>query len=86
MSESDYLELSNPTLLGLRVIEDRFGLTSPPVLQVDPNLKWITDECRASMNAWLLEMFGRKQVAYMFAGNILMSREAIAAVRLETTR
>ena len=52
------------SIFGIRVIES--PLIQPVAkLQVHPNCP-MTDEGRDKMNAWLLEMFGKEEVAYIF--------------------
>jgi len=53
----------NLSLFGISVTESRF-IPRVPVLQVDPNFKWCTEEARADMNAWLVERFGYKTTIY----------------------
>ncbi len=36
-----------------------------PKLQIRSDFEWVTDNFRAEMNAYLLERFGTKQVAYI---------------------
>jgi hypothetical protein len=52
------------TLFGVRVVESRF-LEDRPVLQLDPEFKWCSDEFRAKQNKWLLDMFGTQSTAYL---------------------
>lgn len=40
-------------------------LQPQPVLQVSKDFEWISDKCRAEMNAWLLEMFGKQDIVYL---------------------
>ena len=48
----------------MRVIEHPLVPAEIPVLRVRPNCP-MTDEGRAKMNAWLLEVFGMKQVVWL---------------------
>lgn len=43
-----------------------------PVLQIDPNLKWISDKCRAEVNASLLSKFGTRDESAVPRGQVLM--------------
>lgn len=79
------------TMFGFPVITS--PLVQPvPVLTFDPahKLCWATPEFRAEMNAWLLERFGTKEVAYIFdphalriMGNqtIVMHPETVARLK-----
>jgi len=75
------------SLFGLRVLEDRNGLTSVPVLQLSPSFEWCSEEFRQETNRWLLDLFGRKEVAYIFDAKafwfsgVLISPGAIAQLR-----
>lgn len=43
-----------------------------PVLKLSADFKHISDEFRSEIDAWLLDMFGAKEVAYMIGGNTLV--------------
>ncbi len=70
---------------GLNIIE------SP--VRMEPKLKLsescpCTDAFREEFNAWLVEMFGERDinpippgVAYMFGGNVIMRPEQVALIR-----
>ena len=50
-----------------------------PVLQIDPEFKWCSDECRRDTNLWLLKMFGTRSIvprgtAYIVKGLGLVVR------------
>ena len=62
--------MNTNTLLGLNIIESPH-VQPVPVLQLRPQFVWCSDEFRAEMNAWLLEMFGTKEVMYVFDGRAL---------------
>lgn len=51
-------------LFGMRVIEHNLGPI--PKISISPSFKWCSDQCRAEINAYLLEQFGTMQVAYIF--------------------
>ncbi|MEN6540851.1 MAG: hypothetical protein ABFC67_14685 [Mizugakiibacter sp.] len=58
-----------------------------PVLQIDPHFKWCTDEYRAKHNAWLLERFGTKEVAFVLNGDtIAVSPQHAAMLRAEAKK
>lgn len=59
------------SLFGMRVIEDRHGITRVPVLQMDPEFKWCSEAFRAETNRWLLDLFGHKEVAYIIDSSAL---------------
>lgn len=70
------------TVSGMRIIE----APERPVLQMDPNFKWCSDECRAEMNLWLLEMFGTRSIVpkdtvYMFHNSFVMRPEHAVMLR-----
>jgi len=62
-------------------------------VRLEPKLKLsddviVSDEFRAKTNAWLLEMFGERDVcpirpgmAYIFGGNVIMRPESAALLR-----
>ena len=66
-------------LFGMRVIESPY-ITPVPTIQVRHDVP-MTDEGRAKMNAWLLEMFGTKEVAYIWQNNIFMKPEHVVMLR-----
>lgn len=51
-------------LFGVRIVESPY-VQPVPKIQVDPALRWISDECRRDVNRFLLETFGTKEVAYV---------------------
>lgn len=64
------------TILGMKVTTS--ALVRPvPVLQISPGFDACTDEFRAEMNHWLLEMFGTKDVAYVIGGDKLVLNHAV---------
>ena len=71
----------NP-LFGLNIIEARVDVV--PKIKLSDKAP-VSDEFRAEFNAWLVEMFGTKEVgivppgmAYVFGGNVVMRPEAVA--------
>lgn len=61
-----------------------FGLDvrTSPLLRPVPNIQLscdfnCSDKVREDMNAWLLDMFGTKEVAYMFNNTLVLSYEAL---------
>jgi hypothetical protein len=69
------------TLFGLNIIE--VPTTLVPKIKLSDDCP-CSDAFRAEFNAWLLEMFGTRDVsfikpgmAYMFGGNVMMRHESI---------
>lgn len=54
-----------------------------PVLQVSPDFQFCSDEFRRDMNAWLLEIFGEKEVCFLINGGsaVLVSPKQFATLR-----
>lgn len=66
---------------GMRIVVSPL-LGPRPVLQIDPNFKWCTDEYRAKHNAWLLERFGMTEDAIIRSGDtVFVSRQAAEKLR-----
>lgn len=72
--------------MGVQLIEHPM-LGPEPVLQIRSDFAWCTDRFRAEMNAWLLERFGKREVAYFFGGidgffsqSLIMSPGALAKI------
>lgn len=58
------------TLFGMPVFES--PLVQPvPKLQMSPSFKWCSDECRRETDAWLLDLFGTKEVLYLIDAGAL---------------
>lgn len=52
-----------------------------PKLQLSHDFNACSDEMKHSMNRWLLEKFGTKEVCYMTGGKIIMSQGHYDALR-----
>ena len=59
-----------------------------PVLQLSENFKWVTDEFRAKQNAYLLKLFGTRDISLVpknqvliYGNNIIMRPEHAAILR-----
>lgn len=62
------------TLFGMNVMTS--SLVRPvPVLQLSLGFDACTDTFKAEMNQWLLEMFGTKEVMYVFGKDTLCLRK-----------
>ena len=58
-----------------------------PVLQLSEDFKWVTDEFRAKQNAYLLKLFGTRDISvvpknqvFMYGNNIIMRPEHTAMI------
>jgi hypothetical protein len=66
---------------GIPVVENRH-IQPVPVLQLSPNFKWCSEEFRAETNAWLLDLFGTKEVAYLVHGfGLVMHPKHVAMLK-----
>lgn len=73
------------TLYGVRVHVS--PLARRPVLQLSPDFEWCSPEFRAKQNAWLLQMFGeRDMVVSLPDGSVMISPEMHRALRRESER
>lgn len=70
-----------PRFTGLRIVTSPL-LESVPVLQVRDNVP-MTDEGRANMNKWLLDMFGTRDVVMFMNGGVVMSPSAFVQLQNE---
>lgn len=79
---ADKLMLSTAQYMGMKVVVSPHLVPAPKV-QLSPDFKWCSDEFRASENAYLLKMFGTKEVCYMLnKGTIVMSPKHVAALKV----
>lgn len=70
---------------GLRIIESPYVPTAEQKLKLRPDVH-VTDKFRAEMDAWLMEMFGTRTVAYIFNtgihGGIVMNPANVVKICL----
>lgn len=59
------------TLFGMKVCINPFPQMEP-VLQLSPDFPWCTPKFRADMNAKLLALFGKREVAYLLTNEQAM--------------
>jgi hypothetical protein len=57
-------------MFGMRIVESPH-IVPVPKIQVSPSFKWCSEECRREMNAFLLDTFGTKEVAYIIDSSYL---------------
>ena len=68
---------------GIKIIAHPLLPSELPKLMLHPDVP-VTDEFRTKMNAWLLEMFGTKSVAFMVSGSLFASPKNVTILKYLT--
>ena len=74
----------NKTFCGLKVMAST-NVKPVPVLQISPAFKDCTDDFREEMNQWLLNIFGTKNVAYVFNDTLFLNHQTLIELKRAMT-
>lgn len=77
MSELDYTTITNQDWsAGTRIMENNCIPPDRPKIQLSPDFKWITDQKREEVNAWLEQRFGREPCVIVLGNMLAQARKA----------